>query len=125
MALNLYCTVPSLYQTMPSGEIDVCPHNPVEFTCVGELELQWRDVDTPMTVTYNNVSSVNQTSITGVFRTVLTDISGNKLTSTATIDNVSLNDDGEEITCRDSSGIRTQSHILVQLKGAYTVYACI
>ena len=109
---------------MPSGEITVCPHSPVEFTCVGELELQWRDVDTSMTVTYNNVSSVNQTSTTGVFRTVLTDISGNKLTSTATIDCVSPNNNGEEITCRDSSGVTTQRHILVLLKGLYIAYTC-
>ena len=58
MFRNFYCTVPSLYQTMPFGKAAVCPHSAVEFTCVGELELQWRDVDTSMTVTYNNVSSV-------------------------------------------------------------------
>ena len=78
-----------------------------------------------MTVTYNNVSSVvNQTSTTGVFRTVLTDINGSTLTSTATINNVSLNDNGQEIMCRDSSGVTTQRHILVRLKGSYIAYTC-
>ena len=110
---------------MPSGKATVCPHSAVEFTCVGKLELQWRDVDTSMTVTYNNVSSVvNQTSTTGVFRTVLTNISGSTLTSTATIDCVSPNNNGEEITCRDSSGVKTQRHILVRLKGLYIEYTC-
>ena len=37
--------------------------------------------------------------MTGVSNSVLTDISGNTLTSTATIDSVSLGDDGRNITC--------------------------
>ena len=112
--------MPSLHQTLPPERVGVCPNSTVEFTCVGEMELQWRDVDKPGTVTYNNVSSVNQTGTTGVFRTVLTDISGNTLTSTATIDSVSLNDDGEIVTCRDSSGAMNQSQVLVQLEGECT-----
>ena len=69
--------VPSLYQTVPSGGEAVCPNSTVEFTCVGEAELQWRDVDQSGAVTYDTVTSVvNQTDTTGVFITVLIDISG-------------------------------------------------
>ena len=99
----------------------MCLNSTVEFTCIGETELQFRDVDETVGVTYDTVSSVvNQTSTTGVFRTVLTDISGSTLTSTATIDSVSLSDDRRNITCRDSSGVTNQRHILVRLKGTYT-----
>ena len=56
---------------------------------------------------------------------MLTDISGSTLTSTATIDSVQLEHNGEEITCRDSSGVTThQRHILVRLKGSYIAYTC-
>ena len=56
----------------------------------------------------------------GVFNTVLTDISGNTLTSTATIDSVSLGDDGRNITCRDISGALTcsQQVRMIQVTGA-------
>ena len=96
----------------------MCPHSTVEFTCVGETELQWRDMDTPMTVTFDtSTSSVNQADTTGVFRTVLTDISGNTLTSTATIDCVQLEHNGKRIACRDITGLANQHVGTVQVKG--------
>ena len=63
-------------------------------------ELQWR---TFVVVGYSTANQINDTAMAGVFNTVLTDISGNTLTSTATIDSVSLGDDGRSITCREIS----------------------
>ena len=45
--------------------------------------------------------------LAGVFNTVLTDISGNTLTSTATIDSFNLTDDGRSITCRGFSNAQS------------------
>ena len=71
-----------------------------------------------MTVTFDtSTSSVNQADTTGVFRTVLTNISGNILTSTATIDSVQVEDDGKRIACRDITGLVNQQVGTVQVKG--------
>ena len=111
-------SAPDLQQTLPPAEAAVCPHSTVEFTCVAETELQWRDIDTPMTVAFDtSTSSVNQTDTTGVFRAVLTNISGSTLTSTATIDSVQLKDNGRRITCRDITGPVNQHVGTVQVKG--------
>ena len=53
----------------------------------------------------------------GVFNTVLTDISGNTLTSTATIDSVSLGDDGRSITCREISNSVRQTCTVQLVEG--------
>ena len=58
--------------------------------------------------------------MTGVFNTVLTDISGNTLTSTATIDNVSLGDDGRSIKCHEIfNSVISKQTCTVQVEGAY------
>ena len=54
----------------------------------------------------------------GVFNTVLTDIDNITLTSTATIDSVSLGDDGRSITCREISGIVVSEEVgIIQVQG--------
>ena len=110
--------VPALQQTVPPGDVAVCPLSTVQYTCAGDNELSWRALDTPDSVTYGLTSAVNHTAMTGVFNTVLTDISGNTLTSTATIDNVSLGDNGKGITCRDISGALGQRVRMIQVTGA-------
>ena len=85
---------------------------------MADSELQWRESDSEDTATYTTVqpaSVVNDTAMAGSFNTVLTDISGNTLTSTATIDNVSLGDDGRNITCRDVNGSANQQVRIVQV----------
>ena len=96
----------------------MCPLSTVQYTCTGENELSWRELDTPDSVTYELANAVNQTAMTGVFTTVLTDISGNTLTSTATIDSVNLTDDGRSITCRDISGALSQQVRTIQVTGS-------
>ena len=96
----------------------MCPLSTVQYTCVVDSELHWRETASSAdTVTYTIVpaSVVNATGMTGVFNTVLTDISGNTLTSTATIDSVSLGDDGRSITCRDDTGSANQQVLVVQV----------
>ena len=85
----------------------MCPLSTVQYTCVADSELQWRES--------GSASVVNDTAMTGVFNTVLTDISGNTLTSTATIDSVSLGDDGRNISCRDDTGSANQQVRTVQV----------
>ena len=114
-----FFTVPDLQRTRPTGGVAVCPDNTVEFTCVAEIELQWQDLSTSQPVPFSSTinSQINQTLMTGVFRTVLIDISGNTLTSTATIDSVSLNDDGRNISCRDSTGLSGRQIGTIKLEG--------
>ena len=63
-------------------------------------------------------NAVNQAAMTGSFNTILTDISGTTLTSTATIDSVNLTDDGRSITCRDISGAANQQVRTIQVTGS-------
>ena len=109
--------VPVLQQTVPPGGVAVCPLSTAQYKCTGENELSWRELDTPDSVTYELANAVNQTAMTGAFTTVLTDISGTTLTSTATIDSVSLTDDGRSITCRDISGALSQQVYTIQVSG--------
>ena len=112
--------VPALQQTVPPGGVAVCPLSTVQYTCTGDNELSWRELHTSGSVTYQLSSAVNQTAMTGVFNTVLTSKNGNTLTSTATIDSVSLGDDGRSITCRDISGALSQQVQMIQVTGACT-----
>ena len=117
----VFFTVPALQQTVPTGGVPVCPNSIVEFTCMTEIELQWRDLGTPSAkpVLIETSSQVDQTDTTGMFRTVLTDISGNTLTSTATIDSVTLSDDGRNISCRDYTGLSSRLIATIKLEGQY------
>ena len=87
--IPLCVVVPALQQTVPPGGVAVCPLSTVQYTCVAVLDMRWEESGSAVTATYTTVqpaSEVNDTAMAGVFRTVLTDISGNTLTSTATID---------------------------------------
>ena len=97
----------------------MCPLSTVQYTCTGEVELRLKEIgpNTPGTAAYDLDSKINQTAMTGVFTTVLTDISGNTLTSTATIDSVNLTDDGRNVSCRDITGSANQQVNSVQLTG--------
>ena len=119
MILYYCCIVPVLQQTVPPEGAGVCPLNSVKFTCVTQNELTWRDLDT-MTA-QPAYYGINQTLMTGVFRTVLTDVSGNTLTSTATIDSVQLEHNEIRISCRDGSGATNQQVSTVLIASTYAV----
>ena len=97
-SLWLFPPVPVLQQTVPPGDVAVCPLSTVQYTCVADNELQWIEA---VVVGYTLANKINDTAMAGLFWTVLTDISGNTLTSTATIDSASLGDGGINITCRE------------------------
>ena len=94
----------------------MCPHSAVVFTCIANNELRWRDLTTRSLARYT--TGFNQTQTIGVFRTMLTDIGGNTLTSTATIDSVSLNADMRRIACIEvtPSLVTTQQDHVVQIQ---------
>ena len=126
--IPLCVVVPALQQTVPPGGVAVCPLSTVQYTCVAVLDMRWEESGSAVTATYTTVqpaSEVNDTAMAGVFRTVLTDISGNTLTSTATIDSVSLGDDGRIITCRDVTGSVNQQVHTVQVAGTLSSYASV
>ena len=107
----------SLQQTVPPGGVAVCPLSTVQYTCVAQTRMSWRESGSSATATYSAVppiSQVNDTSKAGVFHTVLTDISSSMLTSTATIDSVNLTDDGRNISCLD---INSAASDLVKVEG--------
>ena len=68
----------------------MCPLSTVQYTCVAENVLIWRELGSSTPVTYTTLSLLNDTGMAGVFSTILTDINGTTLTSTATIDSVNL-----------------------------------
>ena len=83
----------------------MCPDSTIVFTCTADNELSWRDLNSRSTIssTANYTTGSNrQTQTAGAFRTELTDISGNTITSTATIGSVNLNDDNmRRIACTE------------------------
>ena len=98
----------------------MCPLSTVQYTCMAQTRMSWRELGSDKTATYTALppaSQINDTSMAGVFRTVLTDISGTILTSTATIDSVNLTDDGRNISCFDINGATNK---LVQVEGNNT-----
>ena len=109
------CAVLTLEQTIPTGGAAVCPNSTVELTCVAQNEILWRDLNTSMA--QPAFYGINQTLMTGVFRTVLTDVSDNTLTSTATIDSVNVSNDGIRISCQDDMGQTNERIVSVHVEG--------
>ena len=102
----------------------MCPRSAVVFTCTADNELRWRDLNQRFSISVARYTTgFNQTQTTGVFRTELTDISGNTLTSTATIDSVSLNADMRRIACTEvtPSLVTTQRDRVVQIQSNYAI----
>ena len=79
----------------------------------------WREEGSSEIALYTTSFKVNATSWAGRFWTVLTNIDGTKLTSTATIDRVSLDDDGINITCR---GVNAEAWQLLQVEGIIIIF---
>ena len=93
----------------------MCPLSTAQYTCVDSIIMLWRERGSFVTAGYSTFRSVvNDTSMVGVFITLLTDINGDVLTSTATIDRVSLEDDGRNISC---GGIGAVSWQQLQVQG--------
>ena len=117
--VRVLSAVPALQQTVPPGDVAVCPLSTVQCTCVADIELQWK---TAVVAGYTTANQINDTAMAGVFNTVLTDIDNITLTSTATIDSVSLGDDGRSITCREISGIVVSEEVgIIQVEGTLTI----
>ena len=112
--------VSSLQQTVPPGGVAVCPLGTVQYTCVADTRMLWRELGSSATSIYSALPPANQvddTGMAGVFNTVLTNINGTLLTSTATIDSVNLTDDGRNISCVGSDDVANFK--LVQVEGHY------
>ena len=94
----------------------MCLLSTVQYTCVAQTRMSWRESGSSVTTTYalHPASRINDTGKAGAFTTVLTDISGSILTSTATIDSVNLTDNGRNISCFDINGATNE---LVQVEG--------
>ena len=114
----------SLQQTVPPGDVAVCPLSTVQYTCVADTNLIWRELGSSMTGTYTTASRVNDTAMAGLFKTILTDISGNTLTSTATIDSVRLGDDGRNISCFSTTTKANDKLVEVEGTDYYTGSIC-
>ena len=88
----------SLQQTVPPEGVPVCPLDTLKYTCVEDGELNWK-VNGLVKATYIVGSMINDTNTPEIFTFLLINITGNTLTSTATIEKVSLEDDGTNISC--------------------------
>ena len=120
-------TATSLQQTVPPEGVPVCPLSTVQFTCKAQGPINWTlDFDLFATVlsvrqwphsifTIYASSPVNRANDNGNRMVeVFTTISGDTLTSTATIDRVSLEDNGKRISCGSFS--HNQS-VVVRIEG--------
>ena len=115
--LSKLCAEPDLQQTVPLGGGTVCPLSTIKFTCMTDSKLQWRELGTSMNVTYTTSSTVNDATMAGIFRTVLTGINGNTLTSTATTDNVTFDYNGKNVSCSDDTGSSDEQVLSIGVEG--------
>ena len=114
----------SLQQTVPPEGVALCLDSTIVFTCTADNQLRWRDLTRTFSSQAIYTTSFNRTQTAGAFRTELTDISGNTLTSTATINSVSLDTDMRRIACIEvtSSSVTTQRDRVVQIQSNnYTI----
>ena len=92
---------------------DACPRDTVVFTCVTDtdrLQLTNGNDDTKF---YYSTSQVNQPAVTnfgGIFVLKLIHASANRFEPTATAYNVSLNNDGLNITCASNINVPSQNN---------------
>ena len=102
--LGIFVFIVTLTSSIDDDQDGVCPGDTVVFTCVADTEqLQWGNDDGD-TKLYNSPSQVNERAVVklgGIFILKLINASNSTFVSTATVDNVSLNDDGVNITCTD------------------------
>ena len=111
-----------LNQTVPQGDVAVCPLSTVQYTCVADTTLIWREAGSNETATYTILpptSNVNDTAMAGSFQAILTYRNGDTLTSTATIDSVSLTENGINISCQ---GITSAASKLIRVQGTSIHY---
>ena len=122
-------TATSLQQTVPPEGVAVCPLSTVQFTCKAKGPINWTlDFDLFATVRsvrrqwphlifvpgtiYAPANRVNDNGNRMV--EVFTTISGDTLTSTATIDSVSLEDNGKRISC---GSFHHNQSVVVRIEG--------
>ena len=80
MVSALYYFSAALQQTVPPGGVAVCPLSTVQYTCVTDTVMNWRETGSSATTTYTILpttpdrSKVNDTGMAGSFITVLTDM---------------------------------------------------
>lgn len=94
----------SLSQTTPSKNISMCPHSTVEFICTAEYQLGWV-FETMAVALYIPTKTENQISSSSRIKTKLLNVTGNRLSSSATIETVQTEHDKEIIECQGISGI--------------------
>ena len=119
---RLSLSVLSLRQTVPPEGVAVCPDSTIVFTCTADNDLRWIDLTQRYSSTANYTTGSNpQTQTAGAFRTELTDISGNTITSTATIDSVRLNADNmRTIACTSvTPSVTTQRDRVIRIQSNY------
>ena len=104
------------------SDSDVCPGDTVVFTCITDTgQLQWINDDGDNEV-YYPTSQVNDPAVTlsgGIFVLKLINASNNTFVSTATAHNVSLNNDGVNITC--NSDVNNPDRIQTSKKHSLTI----
>ena len=94
-----FCIIVNLTTSVDS---DVCPGDTVVFTCVTDTgQLQWT-VGSVKVPYYSSSEPAQVVTKSGIFDLQLINVTGMTLVSTATAYNVSLTDDGIDITCTDS-----------------------
>ena len=97
--LILQCVLVSTV-TLDSSSDSVCPGDTVVFTCTSDTgELIWGVTGV---LFYFSTSQVPDVEPSFLFKFTLTSSQGSNLVTTATVDNVQLDDNGTVITCADN-----------------------
>ena len=58
-----------LQQTVPPGGVAVCPGSTIQYTCVTDARMEWRELGSPDPAMYAlSISHINDTEMAGVFQ---------------------------------------------------------
>ena len=102
--------------TLISSDVSVCPGGSLVFTCTSDTGLLVWESDGYVHLYYKRHQPA---STVRIFTVKLTNVIGMLFTSTATVDNAQLTNNGSIIACSDSGIISSSVNRIVQISGQY------
>ena len=107
--------------SLNSSAARVCPGDTLVFTCVTNTSsLLWNMNGTTQNSFFYEQEQLQSTETLDIFSINLISITGTTFVSTATVHNVSIEDDKTIITCSDSNQVEKSAE--VNLSGSYYVH---
>ena len=123
MFLSVLVVAVSLEQTLPTGNLPVCPGEMLVFTCTSEGLLTWQEGS--KLFVFNSPNQINAIKAGKRFSFLLVGVNGTLYISTATIPTVSSADDGLLLSCTDGPTVLSRNIVVAGMNICVCMYVCI